>query len=61
MSNIRTISVSAGVVEAWTTGDADVLDSEMMKVLNEAQEDVSRKGGKSAQVIVTIESGSTKA
>ena len=48
----KTVEVSAGTVEAWTTGDSDILDSDLLIALNDAQEKISR--GASVRQVVRV-------
>ena len=50
----RQVTITAGEIEGWTTGDGDLLNSNLMTVLNDAQEEVSRGGKESAEVLIII-------
>jgi hypothetical protein len=51
----RKVTITAGEIEGWTTGDNDLLQNDdFVTALNEAQEAVSRGGKESAEVLITI-------
>ena len=51
----RRVKLTAGEAEAWTTGDYDLLQNDdFANAINEAQEDVSRGGRESAEILIII-------
>jgi hypothetical protein len=51
------IGIDAGTVEAWTTGDADVLESKTIEALRVVAERVAQSGKEETVAVVILAPG----
>ena len=54
MSNLKHIKLDLGVIESWSTGDANILESDLMQALIDAEEQITRSDNPQDQHIEVI-------
>jgi hypothetical protein len=54
LSGPNRIFIRAGTIEAWTTGDCNILNSDLLRRLNAAQEEISRGDKSRVEVMIVI-------